>query len=86
MSNTEILVIVFVALILFGGKKLPHILKTWMKFSRLYRHNLNEFKRQAGLDMLENVTDFNTDTNSNVPPNPSNNKSQNKEEAESNLN
>ncbi len=58
MSSSEIIIIALVILILFGGKKLPELLRAWVRIVQSYKRSLAQFKRQAGLDMLGRTMDL----------------------------
>ncbi|NQT35681.1 twin-arginine translocase TatA/TatE family subunit [bacterium] len=55
MSGSEILIIMVVALLLFGGKRLPELLRTWGKLLRELRRNYRQFRRQIGLDDIDDI-------------------------------
>ena len=55
MSGSEILVIMVVALLLFGGKRLPELMRTWGKLMRELRRNYHQFRRQIGLDDIDDI-------------------------------
>ncbi len=55
MSGSEILVIMVVALLLFGGKRLPELMRTWGKLMRELRRNYRQFRRQIGLDDIDDI-------------------------------
>jgi len=57
MSSSEILVVMVAVLLLFGGKRLPDILRTWVKFTRELRRNYMQLKRQVGLDDIDDLID-----------------------------
>ena len=57
MSSSEILVVMVAVLLLFGGKRLPEILRTWVKFTRELRRNYMQLKRQVGLDDIDDLID-----------------------------
>ena len=57
MSSSEILVVLVAVLLLFGGKRLPEILRTWVKFTRELRRNYMQLKRQVGLDDIDDLID-----------------------------
>ncbi len=57
MSSSEILVVLAAVLLLFGGKRLPEILRTWVKFTRELRRNYLLLKRQVGLDDIDDFID-----------------------------
>ncbi len=51
MSGSELIVILGAALLLLGGNRMMDLLKQWMRISRDLRRNLEEIKREAGLDL-----------------------------------
>ena len=53
MSGSELLIVLLVALFLFGGKRLPDIARTTGKTIRDLRRMWEETKRQMGLDLLD---------------------------------
>lgn len=53
MSGSELLIVLLVALFLFGGKRLPDIARTAGKTIRDLRRMWEETKRQMGLDLLD---------------------------------
>jgi len=55
VSNSELFVIILAVLILFGGKRLPEILRGWVKFTRELRRNYMQLKRQIGLDDIDDI-------------------------------
>ena len=55
MSSSELIVVIIAALILFGGKRLPELLRTWAKIMRELRRNYNQLKRQIGLDDIDDI-------------------------------
>ena len=55
MSSSEILVIAIVIILLFGGKRLPELMRTWGKLMRDLRRNYNQFKQQIGLDDIDDI-------------------------------
>ena len=55
MSGSEILIIMVVALLLFGGKRLPELMRTWGKLMRELRRNYRQFRRQIGLDDIDDL-------------------------------
>jgi len=50
LSSSEIIVIMVAALLLFGGKRLPELFRTWGKLMREFRRGYETFKRQIGID------------------------------------
>ncbi len=57
MSSSEILVVLVAVLLLFGGKRLPEILRTCVKITRELRRNYMQLKRQVGLDDIDDLID-----------------------------
>jgi len=55
MGGSELLFILVVALILFGGKRLPELARTWGRTLREMRRAWIEIKRQMGLDLMDDV-------------------------------
>jgi len=55
MSNGELIVIILVVLIFFGGKRLPEFLRSWVKITRELRRNYMQLKRQIGLDDIDDI-------------------------------
>lgn len=55
MSNGELIVIIVIVLILFGGKRLPEFLRGWVKITRELRRNYLQLKRQIGLDDIDDI-------------------------------
>ncbi len=55
MGGSEMLFVVFVALLLFGGKQLPEIARTWGKTIRDMQRAWVEIKRQIGLDLMDDI-------------------------------
>jgi sec-independent protein translocase protein TatA len=55
LSGSELLVVILVALFLFGGKKLPEIARTAGKTIRDFRRMWEETKRQMGLDLMDDT-------------------------------
>lgn len=66
MGSSEILVIVFAAFLLFGGKRLPEIIRTVGRYSAKFQRSWNGFKKEAGLDVFDEVS--NTLRNPQMPP------------------
>ena len=50
MSGSELLIVLLAALILFGGKRLPELARTWGKTVREIRQMIFKMKREMGLD------------------------------------
>lgn len=50
MSTSEILVILVAILLLFGGKRLPELARTWGKTVREIHRTIQKLKREIGLD------------------------------------
>lgn len=42
-------------LLLFGGKRLPELLRTWGKMMGEIRRTMNQIKRDAGLDVIDDL-------------------------------
>ncbi len=55
MSGSELLVVLLVALFLFGGKRLPEIARTAGRTIRDLRRMWEETKRQMGLDLMDDI-------------------------------
>jgi len=55
MSSSELTVIIVAVLLLFGGKRLPEILRSWVKITRELRRNYTHLKRQIGLDDIDDI-------------------------------
>jgi len=55
LSGSELLVVLLVALFLFGGKKLPEIARTAGRTIRDFRRMWEETKRQLGLDLMDDI-------------------------------
>ncbi len=55
MSSSELLVIGLAVLLLFGGKKLPGLLRTWGKLMGEFRRTMNQIKHDAGLDVVDDL-------------------------------
>lgn len=55
MSSSELLVIGLGVLLLFGGKQLPGLLRTWGKLMGEFRRTMNQIKRDAGLDVVDDL-------------------------------
>ena len=55
MSGSELLVIGLAIILLFGGKQLPGLLRTWGKFMGEIRRTINQIKRDAGLDVIDDI-------------------------------
>jgi sec-independent protein translocase protein TatA len=55
MSGSELLLVAVVAFILFGGKRMPEILRTWGRTVRDFRRAFEEMKRQMGLDEFDDI-------------------------------
>ena len=53
MSTSELLIVAVVALILFGGKRLPEILRLWGRTLRDLRRAFNRLKKEMGLDEFD---------------------------------
>lgn len=51
MSSSEVIVIMVVALVLFGGKRLPELFRAWGRIMREFRRSYETFKRQIGMDV-----------------------------------
>lgn len=49
MSGSEILVVLFAALLMFGGKRLPELARTWGRVLKEMRRVWEEIKKQSGL-------------------------------------
>jgi len=56
MSSSEIIVIILAALLLFGGKRLPEILRTIGRITSNIKRAGDELKREIGLDVLNDIT------------------------------
>jgi len=52
-GTTEILIIVFVVLLLFGGKKIPELAKGFGKGIRQFKNELNDIKEE--IDIKEDI-------------------------------
>lgn len=57
MSSSELLVIALAVLLLFGGKRLPELLRTWGKIMGDLKRTIAQLKRDAGLDVLDDISD-----------------------------
>ena len=55
MSSSELLVIGLAVVLLFGGKQLPGLLRTWGKLMGEFRRTMNQIKRDAGLDVIDDL-------------------------------
>jgi TatA/E family protein of Tat protein translocase len=55
LSSSELLVIGLAVLLLFGGKRLPELLRTWGKMMGEIRRTMNQIKRDAGLDVIDDL-------------------------------
>jgi sec-independent protein translocase protein TatA len=55
MSTSEILVIVFAVFLLFGGKRVPEILRTIGRMTTSFQQTWNGLKKEAGLDVFDDV-------------------------------
>ena len=55
MSGSELLVIGLAILLLFGGKQLPTLLRTWGRLMGEIRRTMNQIKRDAGLDVVDDI-------------------------------
>ncbi len=53
MSGSELLVILVAVLLLFGGKKLPELARTWGKVARDIRRTLFQLRKEMGIDLDE---------------------------------
>jgi sec-independent protein translocase protein TatA len=53
LGMTEILIIVFVVLILFGGKKIPELAKGFGKGIRQFKNELKDVEKE--LDIREDI-------------------------------
>lgn len=67
MSGSELVIVLLAALLLFGGKRLPELARTWGNTVREIRRVFIRIKRDMGLDF-----DFNEPLNRppNIPPYP----------------
>jgi len=52
-GTTEILIIVFVVLLLFGGKKIPELAKGFGRGIRQFKNELNDIKEE--IDIKEDI-------------------------------
>jgi len=55
VSGSEIAVVILAALVLFGGKRLPEMARTWGRMLRDLRRSWNEMKREMGLDAIDDI-------------------------------
>jgi len=55
MGASELVVIVLAALILFGGKRVPELARSWGKTMRDMQRAWSEIKRQIGLDAIDDA-------------------------------
>jgi sec-independent protein translocase protein TatA len=53
IGTSEILIIVFVVLLLFGGKKIPELAKGFGKGIRQFKNELNDIKEE--IDIKEDI-------------------------------
>lgn len=56
MGGSELIFVVVVALILFGGKRLPELMRSWGRQVRQMQRAWEEIKRQMGLDVIDEVS------------------------------
>lgn len=55
MSSSELLIIGLAVVLLFGGKQLPGLLRTWGRMMGEIRRTMNQIKRDAGLDVIDDL-------------------------------
>ncbi len=53
MSGSELILVLVAVLLLFGGKRLPELARSWGRVVREIRRSYDELKRQIGLDIDE---------------------------------
>lgn len=71
LGTTELLLVFFVVLILFGPKQLPQIARTLGKGLRDIRRAVNQIKHETGLDELDDLNPRNyRRSGSRIPDNP----------------
>ncbi len=57
MSSSEILFILVAALMLFGGKRLPELARSWGRVARELRRAIKRIRYETGLDMFDDPPD-----------------------------
>jgi len=55
MSFGELMVVAVACLVLFGGKRLPEVMRNLGKTVRTLRRYYNEFKKEMGLDDFDDL-------------------------------
>lgn len=50
LSTTELVVIVLIVLLLFGGKKIPELMKGLGKGVKSFKEGMNEVEKNLGVD------------------------------------
>jgi len=55
LSSSELLIIGLAVVLLFGGKQLPGLLRTWGRMMGEIRRTMNQIKRDAGLDVIDDL-------------------------------
>ena len=55
MGSSEFIMIGVALLVLFGGKQLPELLRNIAKIVTNFRRMTNQLKREAGLDMFDDI-------------------------------
>ncbi len=55
MGSSEFIMIGAALLILFGGKQLPELLRNIAKIIANFRRMTNQLKREAGLDVFDDI-------------------------------
>lgn len=55
MGSSEFIMIGAALLVLFGGKQLPELLRNIAKIINNFKRMTNQLKREAGLDMFDDI-------------------------------
>lgn len=74
MGSSEFVLIGIALLILFGGKQLPGFLRNVAKIIANFRRMTDQLKREAGLDVFDEIVNPPRRPRPPMPPPPSSNK------------